>query len=225
VSCPAGSRARDDEAAQALISGGKEHVGPQRAEALGEVGRYGAADERRRGVEIEERRNHPQERQSEAPRQLLGALDPVVEILEEERQSDGEDRSRQHADQQVVARVRRRGTPGCFRRVDDADVAGAELAGNGGFRPLHRLSKICRLDVASRLSAVLPPPAIEVSASRFRSRAWVRLRSVTEREVVLHRLDHMAISPWISFGRANRRCDFHHLGMVGPSCRCCACWR
>ena len=69
--------------------------------------------------------NHAEERHAEIRLQLLRRPDPVVELLEEERQTDGEDQAEPEGDGDVALHVRRDRPARHFGGVDHADVAGS----------------------------------------------------------------------------------------------------
>ena len=81
-----------------------------------------------------EHRNHSKERQTELGLELVGLLDAVVEILEEEGQADAEERAAEQRHDQVIELVRARRLAGGFGPIDHANIAGFQLAGNIGFR-------------------------------------------------------------------------------------------
>src|SRR5207237_8657526 len=93
-----------------------------------------------RVVEVlrEERRHETEERQAEVRLDLVGRLDAIVEVLEEERDADREREPAEEGEQQVRGDVRARRPPRRLGLIDHADVARLQLAGNTRFIiPLH----------------------------------------------------------------------------------------
>ena len=124
------------------------------------------------------RRNHAEERHAEVRLQFLRCLDPVVEVLEEERRgrarASGPQRVR--AIDQVAAAFGEIGARGTSAAIDDADVAGLAARRRSRFPSCAAaglVDLLVALDVALQ-HAVFDPLAVQ--AERFAllrvERAW-----------------------------------------------------
>src|SRR6266850_1656785 len=111
----------------------EENIGPDTAERFGKIRRDAVVDERRRMSAARQHRDHPERRNAEQRLDFFRRLDPVVEVLEEEREADPETRAAEEAKQHVQCPSRTHGGVRLVRRVDDANVARLELSGDACF--------------------------------------------------------------------------------------------
>ena len=119
--------------ARAVLGGGKQDVGSQSAKRFRKVGWNSVADERIADSLVhDDLRNESHGRQTQVRLEILGCLDPIVQIFEEECDADPAERTAKQAKQQIERPFRTHRVLRYIRFVHDADVAGFELAGHTG---------------------------------------------------------------------------------------------
>src|SRR5882762_8992511 len=186
------------------------------------IARNASADERIVEILPEQRRHEAEERQPEMRLDLVGRLDPVIEVLEEERQADRQREAADKCEQQVGRRAGARRAPRHLGRVDDADVARLELARNSRLLgALHQAVE--NLSVAEGVAlqrAVVDALAIErqrvvlLLLERVDQALLLRLSGFV---LVVGRLDDLGdFALNLRFGGLDPQADLDHVGVTRP---------
>jgi hypothetical protein len=167
-----------------------------------------------------EGRHQPEQRQPQHSLDFVGILDSRIEIFEAKAQTDAQQQAREETDLEVSPQIGARRGPRHFRRIDDANVARFQVAGDICLAAALQQSREHRL-VGRRITgqdAVLGGGAVQLLGFRtllVKRRLQGALVRLSGQVVVANGLhDLLHFTGQTALGGINCRLDAGHVGVT-----------